>query len=881
VRKLTTIKAKRRAAYSFRLLALLGLLAIPACFAVTTAAQTTSSPKGILVLYYYGKDYPANVEFEQGVLAALKSMPPGSFEYYPEYLEPNRFPGKLQSAAFQDYLRKKYADHRIDVTIAQTDIALNFLLQYRRDIFPNTPIVFFARKRPDLCNLPGEGGCAGVVADEAYQKTLEMALNLHPKTQRVYVVTSYPENDASLEAIVHEQLRPFETKVEIVYVTNVPLDEMLTRVRNAAQGSLILYVRYSQDELGKTLGPREILALVAQSANVPVYGIAEGFVGHGIVGGYLFRQEDAGQRLGEMALQIAAGKETADIPTEKARLVPMFDWRQLRRWNIPEGQLPAGSVVRFKEPSVWELYKWRIVGVISLFVLEAVLIVGLLINRVRRRQAEKDNARLARLAEAERLRLDEVISNVPGIVWEVRAEPETRQRRAIFVSEYAEKMLGYSKAEWMSVPSFALTIVPEEDRERTTREAQAIFDSGKGGVLQYRWVTKDGRFLWVESQVAPIFDEAGKPVGLRGVTMDITERKAAEEALRAAVDEVSRLKNQLQEENIYLQEEIKLAHHVDEIIGQSNAINYVLFKIEQVAKTDSTVLILGETGTGKELVARAIHSQSLRKDRPLVKVNCAALSASLIESELFGHERGAFTGASARKIGRFELADGATLFLDEIGELPLELQSKLLRVIQEGEFERLGSSRTVKVDVRIIAATNRNMKTEIARGSFREDLWYRLNVFPITVPPLRQRREDIPAMIEHFVNGLSKKLGKPISSISSATLKKLKDYSWPGNVRELANVIERAVINAQGTALHIADQFEQPKPEELSESARTLEQVEKEYIISVLDNTGWRIEGPHGAAKILGLNPSTLRTRMVKLKIQKSIGIAAEGQGVS
>jgi len=202
-------------------------------------------------------------------------------------------------------------------------------------------------------------------------------------------------------------------------------------------------------------------------------------------------------------------------------------------------------------------------------------------------------------------------------------------------------------------------------------------------------------------------------------------------------------------------------------------------------------------------------------------------------------------------------------------------------VIQEGEFERLGSSRTVKVDVRIIAATNRNMKTEIARGSFREDLWYRLNVFPITVPPLRQRREDIPAMIEHFVNGLSKKLGKPISSISSATLKKLKDYSWPGNVRELANVIERAVINAQGTALHIADQFEQPKPEELSESARTLEQVEKEYIISVLDNTGWRIEGPHGAAKILGLNPSTLRTRMVKLKIQKSIGIAAEGQGVS
>jgi len=361
--------------------------------------------------------------------------------------------------------------------------------------------------------------------------------------------------------------------------------------------------------------------------------------------------------------------------------------------------------------------------------------------------------------------------------------------------------------------------------------------------------------------------------------MDFTEHKEAEEGSQAAVAEVSRLQHQLHEADIYLQEET--AHNVDEIIGQSNAIKYVRFKIEQVCATDSTVLILGETGTGKELVARAIHSQSLRKDRPLVTVNCAALSAGLIESELFGHEKGAFTGALARKIGRFELADGATLFLDEIGELPLELQVKLLRVIEESEFERLGSSCTVKVDVRIIAATNRNIKAEIRKGAFREDLWYRLNVFPITIPPLRQRREDIPAMIEHFVSGLSRKLGKPINSISSATLKKLTDYSWPGNVRELANVIERAVINAQGTVLHIVDQFEQPKTGELSDSGRTLEQVEKEYIIRVLEDTGWRIEGPNGAAKVLGLNPSTLRTRMAKLGIQKSISTALGAHGAS
>jgi chemotaxis protein methyltransferase CheR len=337
------------------------------------------------------------------------------------------------------------------------------------------------------------------------------------------------------------------------------------------------------------------------------------------------------------------------------------------------------------------------------------------------------------------------------------------------------------------------------------------------------------------------------------------------------------LKDQLQEQ-IYLQQDVNLVPNVDEIIGRSHAINYVLFKIEQVAKTDCSVMILGETGTGKELVARAIHRQSLRQGRPLVKINCAALSASLIESELFGHEKGAFTGATTRKIGRFELADGATLFLDEIGELPFELQSKLLRVIQEGELERLGDTTTVKVDVRIIAATNRNMKAQIENGSFREDLWYRLNVFPITVPPLRQRREDISALVKHFANVLSKKLGKPINSISSVTLNRLKDYSWPGNVRELANVLERAVINAQGTVLHIVDQFEQPNIEELSDSARTLEQVEKEYIISVLEDTGWRIEGPSGAAKVLGLNPSTLRTRMVKLKIQKSTAVATGAQ---
>src|SRR5215510_3406125 len=352
------------------------------------------------------------------------------------------------------------------------------------------------------------------------------------------------------------------------------------------------------------------------------------------------------------------------------------------------------------------------------------------------------------------------------------------------------------------------------------------------------------------------------------LTADLDERQELETALQQANNELQELKNQLEAENIYLQQELQSDEKFGEIVGQSDAIKYVLFKITQVAPTDTTVLITGETGTGKELVARAIHGASSRKNRPLIKVNCGALAPSLIESELFGHEKGAFTGAGARKLGRFELASGGTIFLDEIGELPLELQVKLLRVIQEGEFERLGGTRTIKTDVRIVAATNRNLKVEVENGKFREDLWYRLNVYPITVPPLRQRKEDIPLLVEHFVNGYAKKFGKTITSVSPRALQTFQAHSWPGNVRELANAIERAVIHAKGNVLHSVDRFEETS-EEPPFAAKTLEEVEREYIIRTLENTGWRIEGLHGAANVLGLNPSTLRTRMSKLGIQR------------
>jgi formate hydrogenlyase transcriptional activator len=349
------------------------------------------------------------------------------------------------------------------------------------------------------------------------------------------------------------------------------------------------------------------------------------------------------------------------------------------------------------------------------------------------------------------------------------------------------------------------------------------------------------------------------------------ELSVAKDEAETALIEIKQLKDLLEAEKAYLKEEIKLEYNHENIIGQSNEVNYIFYKIEQIASTDTNVLVLGETGTGKELVARAIHSLSLRKDRVLVKMNCAALPSNLIESELFGHEKGAFTGAHSRRLGRFEVANNATIFLDEIGELPLELQSKLLRVIQDGEFERLGSSNTIKVDVRIIAATNRNLEEEVAKGRFRSDLWYRLNVFPITMPPLREHVDDIPLLAEHYIKKISKRLGKTIEVVPVSVMNALQNYHWPGNVRELENVLERAVINSSGPKLRLVDELKQPF-KGLGSGKKTLETIERDYIIQILEQTQWKVSGNNSASEILGLDRSTLRARMRKLGIVKPNG---------
>lgn len=379
------------------------------------------------------------------------------------------------------------------------------------------------------------------------------------------------------------------------------------------------------------------------------------------------------------------------------------------------------------------------------------------------------------------------------------------------------------------------------------------------------------KYTWIEGLVAIRFEGKAFPVdgsmapfkyaGKRYVSLilrDISIRQRAERKLR-----------QMRQENARLQALVGSVSGLPEMIGVSDSMRRLVCDIQQVADTDSTILIVGETGTGKELVARAVHQRSRRKDKPLVSLNCAALSSGLIESELFGHEKGAFTGALARKLGRFELADGGTIFLDEIGEAPLDLQAKLLRVLQEGEFERVGGVSTRKVNARVIAATNRNLLHELKERRFREDLYYRLNVFPIHVPPLRERQQDIAVLAEFFINKYNRKIGRQVRGISRLELQALLDYDWPGNVRELEHMIERGVILSKGSELRIGDCL--PRNESAADPCvgKTLEQHDREYILATLESTRWKVSGEEGAAKLLGLKPTTLEARMRKLGIQR------------
>lgn len=1102
-----------------------GFILLVALFVLSpTLAFAAETPKKVLIFSGTDPNLPSVILVSQILRSTLEKNVPGRVQFYSEAVDTHRIPEDKYQQELINLLQRKYQGEKFDLIFTLGSAGLKFLLKHKHELFPDTPKIFVNTNEHELDGIDLGQNVTGVQGRIELRPALNLVLSMHPGTVRIVVVTGTSSQDKFWEGLAHREFQSYEGRLEFNYLTNVTIEELRDKLALLPPNTVVFFLNFLTDATGNSYSTPEAVSLVGPSSSAPIYVALQSGFRPGVVGGHMISYEALGKTAAEMGLRVLTGTSPQNMPVQTVPSVAMFDWRELRRWNVDESKLPAGSIVLNKEFSGWELYKWRIIGAITLIIVQALGIVWLLFTQAKRRQAEKRSARFAQLAAAEHQHLDEIVANVPGIVWESRIDAGESLPKTTFVSPYLEKMMGYTPGEWLSKPGFWLSVVLDEDREQAATTIARVLETGEDGMIQARLRTKDGHVLWIESHLTAICDENGHSVGLRGVTMnvsdrrqaeealkesqaqlagiigsamdaivsiderqrvvlfnaaaekmfgcsaaeavgeplnrfiptpfrdahadqvaamtngaglhvgaftsltgrraggedfpidvsisevelnqarfytiilrditerlraeealrerqkelseaqrvakvgswewdadadvvtwseemfhimrrdpaspapsyqehpslytpaswerlksaveailqsgkpyeielevvcadgtlvwtnargevlrdatgriiklrgtvqDIAERKQAEAALKQAMKEVSELKNKLEEENIYLREEIKLAHNFDAIVGRSDATRYVLYKIEQVAPTDTTVLITGETGTGKELVAHAIHSASSRRDRPLVKLNCAALSPTLIESELFGHEKGAFTGATARKIGRFELANEATIFLDEIGELPLELQAKLLRVIQEGEFERLGSSKTIKVDARIIAATNRNLKIAVEQGGFREDLWYRLNVFPITVPPLRDRKEDIPGLVEHFVARFSQKTGKRISSISPGSLRVMQDYSWPGNVRQLGNVLERAVINTQGTVLRIVDHFEEPHVEEVSRSDKTLEEMEREYITRILENTGWRIDGRKGAAKILGLNPSTLRTRMAKLGIQK------------
>jgi transcriptional regulator with PAS, ATPase and Fis domain len=434
-------------------------------------------------------------------------------------------------------------------------------------------------------------------------------------------------------------------------------------------------------------------------------------------------------------------------------------------------------------------------------------------------------------------------------------------------------MMGYADGEFPRTFSGWLEQIHPDDLDRIEAAVESIIDNDEPGwSFRYRMRTKDGNYRHILDRGTVTEHLDGRPNAGMGALVDETDAVTAREELEEALRQITELKQRLEAEGEYLRDEIRSGHNFEEIVGDSAELLATLEQLDRVAETNATVLLLGETGTGKELLARATHARSKRSERPLIKVDCTTLPSGLIESELFGHEKGSFTGAHESKAGRFELADGGTIFLDEVGELPIELQPKLLRVIQEGELQRLGGKTVKKVDVRVIAATHRNLREEVRAGRFRADLYYRLSVFPVEIPALRDRREDIPALARFFVTQRGKALGTQVERIPPRTMEQLTAYDWPGNIRELQNVIERAIILSSGPDLALAEPLVPTgsQPPKATGVLRTdLDRLERQRILDALQASDWKIKGEGNAASLLGLKPSTLRSRMKRLGVER------------
>lgn len=679
-------------------------------------ASEAKPAKKILILFSYQSVTPGFLEWDEGIRSVLQGTAREPMEFYTEFLDLARFPDKIYLQNLVNFLQEKYRGKKLDLLIPVGPLAFHFLFEHGNTIFPGAPTVFCAALKHEVLSLERPKNFTGVAAWVDVAGTLEVALKMNPKTRRLAIVGGTSESDRAFQRVARQALGKYGNTLEIIWLTDLSAETILARLANLPPNTIVLYLFLFRDSVGNEFLPVDFLGRMAQVANAPVYGLWENLLGHGIVGGHLMSFRAQGKKAAELGWRVLKGAKPENIPiVYEGTNFYLFDWRQLKRWGIPETALPPGSEVRFREISVWEHYKWHITGLFSLIILQGLVISFLIINRRKRLRAEGNLA--ARLQfETMLAELSAKFINLPthqvdqeieqslqhlgdflgidrGRVWQLSPDQKTFSPTHSWAAagfERSPEVALNQKFPWLLqklLQGQPITFSsPAELPQEAAVDRQSFFNHGIKSALTVPLkvagtligVMTLGTLLANRQWPAEILPEL-RIVG--EIFANALARRQAEMELKGALQHIEQLKDQFQADYRYLQEEIKLEYDFDQIIGQSNELKYVLFKVQQVAPTDATVLILGETGTGKELIARAIHHASPYRDRPLIKVDCAALSPTLIESEFFGHEKGAFTGAVARKIGRFDLAHGSTIFLDEIGELPLGLQVKLLRML--------------------------------------------------------------------------------------------------------------------------------------------------------------------------------------------------------
>ena len=829
----------------------------------------------VLILHSFGRNFAPFTAVSSTFRAELAQQSAEPIEFLEASLESTLFAEASSETPLVAYLRALFAKRPADLLVAIGAPAMMFFQHYR-EALPHVPMLVVAADKRRLNNLgPDVNATAfGITLDLA--GVVENILRILPNTTNIEIVTGNSPFEKYWQSEFRRDTQHLNGRVRLNWLNELSFEEIRRRVSRLPRGSAIVYFLLVMDAAGLPYEQERALDVLRRESNAPIFGIFDHQLGKGIVGGPLTPYQEVSRQSARIALQILNGTPASSIKfTLLGPATPEYDWRELRRWGISESQLPPGSLIRFRSSSVWEQYKWYIITAFAIIAVQAFSIVGLLLHRARRHRAEAE------------LRESQEFMELSTSAGELGLWVRDLEKDDLWANPPLRSLFGLGEKEMLRLEDMFGRIHPD-DRARVIVEVERAQRTGETFADEFRVMIPNGSERWIAARGRAVDDSDRNDARKRrmGVMFDVTERKRAEEDLHAALAEIRGLKEQLEEENLYLKEEISEVKGFDEIIGKSDALKYVLMRGEQVAKTDATVLLQGETGVGKELIARAIHEKSSRSDGPHIKVNCATLPEALVESELFGHERGAFTGAERQRKGRFELADGGTILLDEVGELAPGTQAKLLRVIQEGEFERIGGSSTIKVSVRIIAATNRRLHDEVSTGRFRQDLFYRLNVYPITVPPLRQRREDIPLLVSHFARQIGERMGKSISEVPAHVMREFTAYNWPGNIRELQNVIERAVIVSSDTVLRLPEPLGQAtnalaneaKASEELTTVSTADEAERENILRALEATGWRINGPKGAAALLKLHPSTLRFRMKKLGLTKSLNYRSEAQ---